>query len=262
MSEASAYATVCMAFLAQLLLQPGKPKALGGGSAVKWVLTAAMFALAYMSLSSGGYVGIGALVAVGLGLMAFDAATLKRGALIGVLVAGAVVCVAVALWIWQPAVFHKPYAMIDQLVFHKTASDSYIERSEWNRIAYQAFLSSYGLGAGMGSVRASSWIFALLSNIGLPGVLLLGGFMVQVMLAGGRTMRPDHSRLMLAAKLALIPNLVIASLSSTSVGYGLGPAWLLALAAAVAWPLKPAAATDAAPLYPQSYLAEPVARLP
>jgi hypothetical protein len=194
--------------------------------------------MAYMSTTSGGFVGMGALIIVALAVMAFQAATLKPSALIGVLLVGAVACLALGLSLWSPEVFGKPFAMIDGLVFHKTASASYIERSMWNQVSYQAFLGTFGLGAGMGGARASSWIFAVLGNIGFPGALLMAGFMLQVLLARPRGGDARDVWLAAAAKLALIPNLVIACLSGTAVGFGLGNAWLLALAAALAWPLK------------------------
>jgi hypothetical protein len=236
--EASAYAGLGMSFLALQLLQSPYPKSLGGGPLVKWSLCLGLLAATYMSTSSGGFVGLAAMAAVALAIMTFDAFTLRRRALLGLLLPLSLACIVLGLWIWWPDAFERPFAMIDALVFHKTASSSYIERSMWNRIAYQAFLGTHGFGAGMGSVRASSWIFAVLGNIGLPGALLLAGFMVQVLLAGRRGAAPEDARLMRATKLALIPNLLIASLSGTSVGYGLGVAWLLALSAAIAWPLK------------------------
>jgi hypothetical protein len=245
MSEASAYAGICMSFLAMALLQPALPKDLGGGTVLKWGLSLSLLAMTYMSTSSGGFVGLAALLAVAMALMCWDAATLKRRALLGLLLPASAACVVLALWIWAPDVFEKPVTMIDALVFHKTASASYIERSMWNRVSYDAFLGTLGLGAGMGGARASSWIFAILANIGWPGALLLGGFMLQVFLAGRRGLGRQDARLMRVAKLALLPNLVIASLSGTAVGYGLGNAWLLALAAAIAWPLQQRATAPA-----------------
>jgi hypothetical protein len=249
MSEASAYAGLCMSFLAMQMLQAPRPKALGGGDLVKWSLCLSLLAATYMSTSSGGFVGLGALMAVALGLMGLDALKLRRRALLGLLLPATAVCIVIGLWIWRPEAFEKPFTMVDALVFHKTASASYIERSMWNRVAYLAFLGTDGLGAGMGSVRASSWIFAILGNIGLPGAVLLAGFMLQVILAGRRGAPAEDAGLMRAAKAALIPNLLIASLSGTSVGYGLGSAWLLALSAAIAWPLaKPETASARRPL--------------
>jgi hypothetical protein len=60
---------------------------------------------------------------------------------------------------------------VDTLIFDKAASTSGIERSSWNTFALQNFIDSYGLGVGLGTVRTSSFPIALLSNVGIPGLL-------------------------------------------------------------------------------------------
>jgi hypothetical protein len=60
---------------------------------------------------------------------------------------------------------------IDVLIFDKSGSDSGIERGAWNTFALRNFFDSYGLGVGLGTVRASSFPLALLSNVGVPGTI-------------------------------------------------------------------------------------------
>ncbi len=65
---------------------------------------------------------------------------------------------------------------IDLLVLTKLSSDSGLERSNWNAVALQNVLDTWGLGVGLGTNRASSFALALLSNLGILGVLLYAAF--------------------------------------------------------------------------------------
>lgn len=66
----------------------------------------------------------------------------------------------------------------DLLVFNKPESNSGIERDIWNTDAFQNCLDSYGLGVGLGTVRTSSLLLALLSNVGLAGSMFYALFVV------------------------------------------------------------------------------------
>lgn len=69
-------------------------------------------------------------------------------------------------------------SLADALFLDKFGSTSGKERFSWNRQAVANFIESYGLGLGIGSVRASGWGFAVLGNLGLPGALAFGWFLV------------------------------------------------------------------------------------
>jgi hypothetical protein len=60
------------------------------------------------------------------------------------------------------------------------ASDSGVERSSWNQAALQSFFDTYGFGFGNGSGRASSFIIAVLANLGLIGTALFIMFFLGV----------------------------------------------------------------------------------
>lgn len=66
--------------------------------------------------------------------------------------------------------------LLDDLIFHKAESQSGMERLRLNTIAWGAFLDSYGLGVGIGSTRAASFVLVLLSNVGVVGALLFTRF--------------------------------------------------------------------------------------
>ncbi|MGO7186269.1 hypothetical protein ACCS49_34660, partial [Rhizobium brockwellii] len=48
-----------------------------------------------------------------------------------------------------------------------------------------------GYGAGLGTVRASSFIAALLSNVGLTGTILFAAFLYSLVRASGRHVSGD-----------------------------------------------------------------------
>lgn len=246
MSEASAYAGLSAPFLALLALTPPKASAWGR---YRLPLCAALLVMSYLSTSSGGYVALAALGlmlawSLALGGLAEQRRTAWWGAY-GLLMAAAAAALILML---QPAAFESVWRVVDEIVFQKSSSRSYIERTSWNRVAYQAFLGTDYLGVGVGGARASSWYYAVLSNIGLPGALLLGGFILQIALA--RAPDPADRMLARAAKLALAPYLLMASLVGTSANFGLGGAVLFGLAAALCWPV-PASTAASTALSPQ-----------
>ena len=73
---------------------------------------------------------------------------------------------------------------LSTLIFDKAQSQSGLERSGWNAAALQNFLDTGFLGAGLGSVRASSFVLALLSNVGLPGTILFSFYLLSVFFSG------------------------------------------------------------------------------
>ena len=66
-------------------------------------------------------------------------------------------------------------AFIESAVNSKLTSASYTERTSANTDSYRVFLDSYGMGVGLGSARASSFVPTLLSATGVIGALLFIG---------------------------------------------------------------------------------------
>lgn len=60
---------------------------------------------------------------------------------------------------------------LNVLIFDKAMSESGIQRASWNAFAWDNFLDSWGLGVGLGTNRASSFVLAVLSNVGVPGAV-------------------------------------------------------------------------------------------
>ncbi len=67
--------------------------------------------------------------------------------------------------------------ILETLIFSKGTSLSGMERAFWAEQGFRTFWDSYGLGAGLGSVRANGLPSVLLANVGLPGAVLFLGFL-------------------------------------------------------------------------------------
>jgi len=70
--------------------------------------------------------------------------------------------------------------VLDAVVFNKGESASALHRTATFGRAVEVFLSSWGLGVGLGSNRAMSGLFYVLSNVGLPGLILTGWLLSQL----------------------------------------------------------------------------------
>lgn len=71
--------------------------------------------------------------------------------------------------------------LINDLIWNKVVSTSGEERLSWNIQAYQNLVDTFGLGAGIGSVRASSWIVSVLASMGILGAGVYCWFLWEVL---------------------------------------------------------------------------------
>jgi hypothetical protein len=55
----------------------------------------------------------------------------------------------------------------DASITNKLGSASGVERTSWNMVGLRAFFETFGLGAGIGSVRTSSFLVGVLANLGI-----------------------------------------------------------------------------------------------
>jgi hypothetical protein len=81
--------------------------------------------------------------------------------------------------------------LLDTMVLNKLSTDSGIERSAWNRQAIQNFFDTWGMGAGNGSVRAASFLAAVLASLGVVGAFTYGAFLVCVFLGNREPVSSD-----------------------------------------------------------------------
>ena len=89
---------------------------------------------------------------------------------------------------------------VNLAVLDKATSDSGVERSSWNAVALQNFLDTWGIGVGLGTVRASSFLLALLANVGLPGAIFYGVFAATALLRSRGHTRSFPADIRLAAR--------------------------------------------------------------
>jgi hypothetical protein len=68
--------------------------------------------------------------------------------------------------------------LLDTVIFTKTSSASYLERTAWNEAALRAGSQTHWLGAGWGSLRASSLVANILGTVGMPGLCLFAAFCI------------------------------------------------------------------------------------
>ena len=232
--EASSYAALVFGFAVIIAMAPSPSLYFPRPSPWRQVLSASLIAMTLASTSSSGVVSVMGLSAV-IGGWAIIGALRGRLSSIAILFSSLVISTAmIGAVLFLPDVSGFASRMFDTLVLKKSLSDSYIERSTWNQVSLDAFIRSFGLGVGLGSARASSYIPMVLSNLGLPGALCLMVFFGQILLAraADRADRELVTNLKLAVPAGLIPLI----LAGTSPNFGLANSVLYGALMAVLWP--------------------------
>lgn len=111
--------------------------------------------------------------------------------------------------------------VIDQTVTNKMDSDSGVERSAWNLQSLVNFVDTFGLGVGLGSARASSFVAVTLGNLGLVGTGLFAIFFYRTVRAPIRASTWASDRIVsFAAVQALLASLIGATISGTVFDLG------------------------------------------
>lgn len=189
----------------------------------KW-LTIANLGFLLVSTSGTAYVSLAACMFFAL---AYTVWRLLRHGSVGVNAiylqfTGAGFLASVAVILFVPAALTAVIDFFDVVIGSKLTSQSGTVRLGLNAQSLQTFIDSYGLGAGLGSARASSFIMVLLSNLGWIGVVLFGCF-VWLILFGPLSVSPvsDQQRnIALAARHGVFATLV--SVSLIGLVYDLG----------------------------------------
>lgn len=223
MPEASSYGSACVAILSVLLfLRPNFEAKLRRVAVPATIF--GLIAMTVLSTSSTGYVGLGVLGGTYLASLFWRLQSRnpvnRRGIFseFGIL---AVAAMSVLIVVLTHASLLDPLTdLVNVLVFQKTESASYIERSGWTQYAWQAFLATDGWGVGLGSVRASNWYYSILSNTGFIGATLLGIFILQTFLRRPASNDSSQASLSTGLKFSMVPNLVMAGLSGTTPDIG------------------------------------------
>lgn len=149
----------------------GRDIALGAASALA----------ALSALSSTGIIGVAALglfVLGQLGSVRASAAVMFGTSAAALAIVGAIAPVALGLSFDQIA------TILDTLVFSKAETASGLERGAMALGGFRVLFETYGLGAGVGSVRANGFLSALLGSTGLPGLAFFTFFLWAAFVSG------------------------------------------------------------------------------
>ncbi len=222
MPEASAYGGYCVGILSTLLFLRSNFERYSRTIVVPATI-AALVVMTLMSTSSTGYVGLAVLAlcysASLLWRLQFDDVISKKAAITEIIILICVGLIVVAAFATNTALYDSASNLINVLIFQKTQSASYLERSAWTQYAWSAFIQTSGWGVGLGSARASSWYYSILSNTGILGAALLLIFFFQTFLRQTSRFSED-AHMLWGLKFAIIPNLVMAGLAGTTPDIG------------------------------------------
>jgi hypothetical protein len=251
MPEASAYGGLALSLLACLYFLRG----IIDDRAQSLRLNALIIALAVLvvaSTSSAGYVGLGVLALL-TGLDWFTRAfriNRPRFSQSGVredfFLALAIIGFAAAAVMITPGVFEPVMERLDEVVFSKTQTGSYVERTAWTTRSLQAGLDSYLIGVGLGSTRASNFAVVLFASTGLAGFLLYFGFVARLLLSPAPRTAPQLQGLSSALKWSFFPAFAVSLLIGTTPDFGAFEALRFGALLALAEAGQRAALTDPA----------------
>ena len=218
MPEASSYGSTCVALGSALaFLRP--LYAAGFYRRLASVATIMLFGMALLSTSSSAYAGVAFFsitYVANVGQRLAGLSTIGCNGLVAefcIAIIGMVIILLILLL--SPEAFDPVQRFLDEIIFNKATSDSFAERSFWNEVGWNAFLSSYGLGVGLGSARASNYFIAVISNTGFIGSSCFLIFLIQTLLR--RTFQSRQaSALASALKFTMVPSLCMAALGSAT----------------------------------------------
>ena len=230
--EASTYGSFCVGALGLLTFlrrfyRPGIEHLCVVATIVMLIVMTAL------STSSSSYVGLAVFAMIyGIDFLRrfLRPARGQKGALrveAGIL--GAITFIAFALVVLVPGVADPLVEMVDKMVFQKSATASYIERSAWNQVGWQAFLDTGGLGTGLGSIRVSNWSLSILGSTGMFGGLLMFGFVLQKLILTPRNATAQDAEFALGLKAAIAPTFVMYQLGGTIPDIGISTSLILGL---------------------------------
>jgi hypothetical protein len=140
-----------------------------------FVLGVALLLLLVLSTSSTAYVTGAVLAAIMMMAIAGSAMRSRlRRQEITLLVLGLVGLSAVlSIQLVHEKALDPLWQLFDRMVLEKASSASAHERAFFNEQSLNNFIDTYGLGVGLGSSRASSWIIAVISQLGLVGSMII-----------------------------------------------------------------------------------------
>ncbi|MEM5369548.1 hypothetical protein V4C53_26440 [Paraburkholderia azotifigens] len=230
-AETSAFSSFTLplfVFCLNLWLLGYRPKLAGA-------LAIATGTLLLMSTSGTAYVGLAAYMCV----QVFSrpgrvvAGAVERQQRMWIITACAGVLGTLYVILFMPGVAKALTDFVDTTVMSKAGSSSGIERMSWNTQGMTNFLETYGVGVGLGSIRASSFVVVVVANLGAVGVVCYGMFLGKALLTPVSAHYPLTERAVChAARHGMLATLIVASLAAGV--FELGSTFYLFAAAASA----------------------------
>lgn len=125
----------------------------------------------------------------------------------------------IALLLFTP-VGESMNSVFSNLILDKAESHSGQERGAWALSGFHTFIDTYGLGAGIGSIRSNGWASVYAGSVGIPGIACLLAFLTTILRRTTRTTNPVPTY-QSAARAAIIMNIAMRLLSSTTPDLGI-----------------------------------------
>lgn len=196
------------------------------GSRLALALGVSSLLLVMLSTSSTGY---GAIALLGVAFAFGSLRSLLKGRILTRDLAVAaclpiLIGLTTTIYVAHPKAIEPIIKLVDSTLIKKGESQSAQERAYWNERSLTALVDTMGLGIGLGSSRASSWIIAVISQLGLVGTGLMIALLA-ALLKGPGLGRPTESgdgslALFMGARACAFGFLVGASLSGGAADPG------------------------------------------
>lgn len=136
------------------------------------------------------------------------------------------------------------FSLLDTMVFKKTQSESFTERSNWNEWAMKAFMGTNGIGVGVGGVRTSNFFINVLSSTGIVGALFFALFILKIVRAKAKIDDKPMLEVIHAAKFTMVPILIMQLLVGTIPDYGVVTGALFGIIVGISSAMKPKVKTE------------------
>ncbi len=173
------------------------------------------------STSSSAYVAAAVFVLAfgALRMMRYDGRGVsRRGLAVTLGLAGGIALALMALGLAYLTI-EPVSAFLDRSLFDKMGTASGVERMSWNTQAWANFLDTRGIGAGLGSMRASNWLLASLGSIGAIGTGLFLIF-VAALARAPEGAEPDRAAVIGALKSGCLALFISANLTAPTPDLG------------------------------------------
>ncbi|MGJ7581378.1 hypothetical protein ACSFA3_14430 [Variovorax sp. RHLX14] len=240
MPEASSFGSIALTFLTALYFfrRAITPSYLS--TRIVPLLMAGLLISIWMSTSSAAYLGLGVLGNVAVlewiaRIFSRQNNPFLRRGIINEFYLGSLFLVgAMLLFLTMPKIFAPIQEMLDVMIFQKSTSSSFEERSMWTRVSWEALLTTGGLGVGLGGTRASNFAVSLFSNAGILGGALYIVFLVQCLIFR-RVSSMDHegTAYQKAIRWAYLPPFFAALTVGTTPDFGMFNAFFFGFSVAL-----------------------------